>query len=219
MITLNRWDVTPQDAIQIQEMLRHLVITNDDFAPIHAIAGADCSFLREENVIRATVVVYSYPDLQVQEDTLIECQTTFPYIPGLLSFREAPAIIQAYSELRFPPDLLLCDGHGLAHPRRFGLASHLGVILNLPSIGIAKSRLIGAHTPVADERGAWQSLLDGNEIIGAVLRTQPGVKPIYISIGHRISLKTAIQIVLQATLKFRLPEPCRQAHRLAINTL
>ena len=219
MITFDHWDVLPQEAIQIQETLRHLVITCDDFAPIHSIAGADCSFLPEENAIRAAVVVYSYPDLQVQEHSLIKCQTTFPYIPGLLSFREAPAVIQAYTKLRFPPDLLLCDGHGAAHPRRFGLASHLGVILNLPSIGVAKSKLIGEHTPVADERGAWQSLLDGNEVIGAVLRTQPGIKPIYISTGHRISLKTAIQIVMRATKKFRLPEPCRQAHHLVVNTV
>ena len=145
------------------------------------------------------------------------CRTRFPYVPGLLSFREAPAALAALGQLKTSPDILLCDGHGLAHPRRFGLACHLGLLSGLPSIGVAKSLLTGEHAPPAQERGAWTPLLDGGEVIGAALRTRPGAKPVYVSIGHRISLESALQVVLRCTGRYRLPETTRQAHRLASN--
>ncbi|MCI0577396.1 MAG: deoxyribonuclease V, partial [Chloroflexi bacterium] len=141
--------------------------------------------------------------------------TTFPYIPGLLSFRETPAVLEALAQLTIRPDLLLCDGQGLAHPRRLGIACHLGLLSDIPSIGVAKSLLVGRHEPLADERGRWQPLRDRGEVVGAVLRTRAGVAPIYVSIGHRISLETALKYVMRCTPKYRLPETTRQAHRLA----
>jgi deoxyribonuclease V len=179
------------------------------------IAGVDAGFEENGAITRAAVTVSSFPELSLQETALVRRPTTFPYLPGLLSFREAPAILEALSRLGSAPDLLVCDGHGLAHPRRLGLACHLGLACNTPSIGVAKSLLVGRHQPVGEAGGDWQPLLDEEEIIGAALRTQPGVKPIYISIGHRITLETAINIVLRCTAGYRLPEPIRQAHRLA----
>jgi deoxyribonuclease V len=144
------------------------------------------------------------------------CQpTAFPYVPGLLSFRELPAVLAAIEQLRILPDLYLCDGQGLAHPRRFGLACHLGVLLDAPTIGVAKTRLIGTHAPPPAEKGGWTPLEDGGEVIGAVLRTRSGVKPVYVSIGHRVSLATSVRLTLACTSRYRLPETIRQAHRLA----
>jgi deoxyribonuclease V len=141
--------------------------------------------------------------------------TRFPYVPGYLSFREVPAILGALASLDSPPDLILCDGQGLAHPRRFGLACHLGVLTGLPTIGVAKSRLIGTHVEVPQHKGAWVPLLDDDEIIGAVLRTRDGVQPLYVSVGHRVDLSTAIDFVLRCTTRYRLPETTRWAHKLA----
>jgi deoxyribonuclease V len=141
--------------------------------------------------------------------------TRFPYVPGLLSFREIPAILEALDRLHQAPDLLLCDGQGLAHPRRFGLACHLGLLCDLPSIGVAKSRLIGRHGEPPDLQGAWVPLLDREDVIGAVVRTRQGVKPLYISIGHRISLDSAIHYTLACTTRYKLPETTRAAHHLA----
>ncbi len=142
-------------------------------------------------------------------------RTRFPYVPGYLSFREAPAVLAALAKLRTRPDLLLCDGQGRAHPRRFGLACHLGVLTGLPSIGVAKSLLLGVHGPLPEPKGSWVALKDKGEVIGAALRTRAGVKPVYVSIGHRVSLATAIDYVLRCTPRYRLPETTRLAHRLA----
>ena len=213
--SLHPWQVTTQEAIAIQESLRHLVIREDRFAPLQTVAGVDVGFEAGGTITRAAVVVLRYPDLVPVETSVFRCPTTFPYVPGLLSFREAPAVLEALDSLSALPDLLMCDGQGLAHPRRVGLACHLGLCASLPSIGAAKSRLIGQHEPVGERRGDWQPLWDAEEIIGAALRTRPGARPLYISIGHRVSLETAIQLVLSCTLAYRLPEPARQAHRLA----
>jgi deoxyribonuclease V len=153
--------------------------------------------------------------METVETALVRHPTSFPYVPGLLSFREAPAILAALSGLKTPPDLLMCDGQGIAHPRRLGIASHLGVLADLPSIGVAKSILVGRHAPLDDHPGAWQPLINRGEVIGAALRTRQGVKPVYVSVGHRLSLETAIELVLRCTSKYRLPEPTRQAHHLA----
>jgi deoxyribonuclease V len=196
---LHPWDVTPGEAIAIQEKLRHSVIRTDDLGEVRSVAGVDVGF----------------PELVVYETSVIRRPTSFPYVPGLLSFREAPAVLQALEQLGELPDLLLCDGQGLAHPRRFGIACHLGVLTGLPSIGVAKSILVGKHAPLEPVRGAWQPLLDRGEQVGAALCTRPEVRPVYISIGHRVSLETAVEYVLRCVTKYRLPETTRQAHHLA----
>ena len=209
------WDVTPKEAIAIQQHLREYVELEDRLGSIRHVAGVDVGFEENNTVTRAAVVVLTFPGLEPVDQTLIRCPTTFPYVPGLLSFREAPAVLEALDALRIRPDLLLCDGQGIAHPRRFGIACHLGVLADLPSIGVAKSRLTGTHDEPGPEKGDWTPLMDGDERIGAVLRTRRNVKPLYISTGHRVSLGTAIRLVLACTPRYRLPETTRRAHNLA----
>jgi len=212
---MHRWPKTVAVARSIQESLRHEVIKKDVLTKPQRVAGVDVGFEQGGTVTRAAVAVLDFPDLTLREHAIVRRRTRFPYVPGYLSFREAPAILAALKKLREKPDLLLCDGQGLAHPRRFGLACHLGVLADIPSIGVAKSRLIGDHGRLLESKGAWAPLLIDGERIGAVLRTRSGVHPLYISIGHRISLRTAIKYVLLCTTKYRLPETTRHAHRLA----
>ncbi|MES9992553.1 MAG: deoxyribonuclease V [Candidatus Thiodiazotropha sp.] len=209
------WNLTPSEAVALQNSLKDQVIDHDGFSTIGRIAGVDVGFEAQGTITRAAVSVLSYPELKPQESSVVRLPTTFPYIPGLLSFREIPAILQALSALRQDPDIFLCDGQGLAHPRRFGLACHLGVYTGKPAVGVAKTRLIGTHGEVPEKKGGWVALIDKGETIGAVLRTRNKVKPLYISIGHMISLQTAIDLVLAATTRYRLPETTRSAHRLA----
>ncbi len=213
------WDVTPREAIAIQQALRDQVILEDQLGPLHRVGGVDVGFEEGGKITRAAVAVLSLPGLQLLETAISRRPTSFPYVPGLLSFRETPAVLDALSQLKTLPDLLMCDGHGLAHPRRFGIASHLGLLCDLPSIGVAKSLLVGQHAPVGEGRGDWEPLQmeeDGDRlVIGAALRTRPGTKPVYVSIGHRISLERAIAITLSCVGKYRLPEPARMAHHLA----
>jgi deoxyribonuclease V len=199
----------------IQERLRPAVVTEDDLGPVRHVAGVDVGFLQGNAVARAAVVVLSFPDLQPVEQAVAQRPAAFPYVPGLLSFREAPAALAALAQLATRPDLLLCDGQGLAHPRRFGLACHIGLLSDFPAIGVAKTRLVGQHEPLPSSRGSWRPLTDDGEVIGAVLRTRDGVKPLYVSIGHRISLESAVEIVLACAPRYRLPETTRRAHRLA----
>ncbi|APZ44440.1 endonuclease V [Acidihalobacter ferrooxydans] len=210
------WNVAPAEARAIQERLRVRVETVDRFdGPIRTLAGVDVGFEDGGTVTRAAVVVLDSTTLQPLERVLARRATQFPYVPGLLSFREIPAVLDALAQLRMTPDLLLCDGQGIAHPRRLGIAAHLGVLLDRPSVGVAKSRLIGTHADVPDRRGAWVPLHDGEERIGAVLRTRLGVKPIYVSSGHRVALETAVEQVMRAVTRYRLPETTRQADSLA----
>jgi deoxyribonuclease V len=209
------WDVTPAQARAIQLEGHTRVVAQDRLGEVRRVAGVDVGFEAGGAVTRAAVVVLDFPSLRLVESAVVRLPTRFPYVPGLLSFRETPAVLEALARLAEPPDLLLCDGQGLAHPRRFGLACHLGVLADLPSIGVAKSRLIGTHGSLPEPKGAWVPLLDGEETIGAVLRTRSGIAPLYVSIGHRISLPTAIRWVLACTTRYRLPETTRQAHRLA----
>ncbi len=211
----HRWPNTSDEAIAIQQQLCTAVIKHDQLGPVHHVAGVDVGFESEGTITRAAVVVLSLPDLQLRDQALARRPTSFPYIPGLLSFRETPAVLDALEQLQVMPDLLLCDGQGIAHPRRFGIACHLGVLTDIPAIGVAKSLLVGTHADVPNERAAWQPLLHRGEVIGAAVRTRVGVRPVYVSIGHRVSLATAIQYVLQCTLKYRLPETTRLAHKLA----
>jgi len=208
-----RWPVSPTEARQLQERLRGRVVNKDKLGVVHEVAGVDAHYCAGN--VWAAVVVVSLPNLATVGSTLVHRQLTFPYVPGLLSIREAPAIIAALDRLSVRPDLLLVDGQGLAHPRRFGLACHLGVLTDIPTIGVAKSRLVGTYEEPNIERGAWSPLTDRGETIGAVLRTKSAVQPVFVSVGHRISLQTAIDVVLRCTGHFRLPEPIRAADRLS----
>ncbi|BAU12584.1 endonuclease V [Leptolyngbya sp. NIES-3755] len=203
------------EALVIQQDLRQEVITQDQFGAVNYVAGVDVGFEEDGAITRAAIAVLNYPELQLCESAIARRPTTFPYIPGFLSFREVPAVLDALEQLKITPDLLLCDGQGLAHPRRFGIACHLGILTNLPAIGVAKSRLIGTYSEVPDERGAWVPLLHKEDRIGAVLRTRIKTNPLYISSGHRISLESAIAYVMGCTTKYRLPETTRHAHKLA----
>ena len=209
------WKVTPQEAIAIQERMRHLVERTDRLPQIHRIAGVDVCFDEHSQIAHAAIAVFSFPDLKLIDKSVAQRTVAFPYIPGLFAFRELPAVLDALARLRKSPDIIICDGHGIAHPRRFGMASHLGVLLDQPTIGVGKSLLVGHHIELPHERGSWVPLEDGNEVIGAVLRTQAGIKPVYVSVGHRISLQTAVRLVLACTPRYRLPETTREAHKLA----
>ncbi len=209
------WRNQAAAARALQEQLRHQVIRHDELGPVRRVAGLDVGFEAGGTLTRAAVVVLSFPELQPLDQAVARQPTTFPYIPGLLSFREVPALLAALAALSVPPDLLLCDGQGLAHPRRCGLACHLGVLTGLPSIGVAKSRLIGSPDPLGPNKGDYAWLWDQGEIIGAVVRTRRSVQPLYVSLGHKISLDTAIHFVLACTTRYRLPETTRLAHHLA----
>jgi deoxyribonuclease V len=213
--TNETWPTTPKEARVVQEDLRHKVIRENRFSDIATVAGVDVGFEDKGKITRAAVAVLDFPSLEFKESAIARQKTRFPYIPGFLSFREVPAILEAMGKLKQPPNLVLCDGQGLAHPRRFGLACHLGVVTGLPTIGVAKSRLTGTHNSVPEEKGPWVPLWDKEEIIGAVVRTRSRVSPLYISIGHRIDLETAIDFVLRCTTRYRLPETTRWAHKLA----
>lgn len=209
------WDVTPAQARRIQKSLRERVVREDCGGEIHRVAGVDVGFPDRGRITRAAVAVLGYPDLEPVECAVVERRTTFPYVPGLLSFREVPAALEALALLDRLPDLLLCDGQGLAHPRRFGMACHLGLASGIPSVGVAKSRLIGSHGPVPETRGGRVPLMDRGEQIGVVLRTRSGVRPLFVSIGHCVSLDTAVARVLACTPRYRLPETTRWADRIA----
>jgi deoxyribonuclease V len=213
--TVHSWPSDVASARAVQESLRGQVIREDALGTVHYVAGVDVGFEDNGRITRAAVALLEYPALTLRDKALSRSPTRFPYIPGYLSFRELPAVLQALEQLKVTPDLLLCDGQGLAHPRRFGLACHLGVLTDLPSIGVAKSRLTGVHDDPPREKGQWVPLTDKGEIIGAVVCTRNNVSPVYVSQGHRISLPTAIDYVLGCTTRFRLPETTRWAHRLA----
>ncbi len=224
----HKWDIAIADARKIQEQLRAKWIGVDRFGEIRTVAGLDAAFvltgsqafaasrnrwtaLREANRAIAAVVLYKYPEMQELQRAHAEVRLQFPYVPGFLSFREIPALLAALGELRQMPDLMFCDGQGYAHPRRMGLATHLGIVLDRPTIGCAKSILIGKHEPVGNEKGEWAALMDDEERIGAALRTRAGVRPMYVSQGHRISLGTALRLTLSVCDGPRIPCPTRDA--------
>ncbi|MGI9458150.1 MAG: deoxyribonuclease V [Aeoliella sp.] len=207
------WNVTTAKARAIQERLRSRVSRRRFRGRVQHVAGVDISV--KNNRAIAAIVVLEFPSLEIVDVALAEQPVPFPYVPGLLSFREIPSILLAAKKLKLDPDLLLIDGQGIAHPRRFGLASHLGVLLNKPTIGCAKSRFIGTHDEPHENAGYYTDLLDGEELIGAVLRTRTNVKPLYISVGHQLDLPTALDLVLECCAGYRLPEPTRLAHQAA----
>ena len=229
---LHPWSLSPRQAAAIQARLAPRIIASGDPTGVRLVAAADIAFIGPQSahpeqlearsassvskgLARAAVVVLSYPDLHLVEHHVLEAPVTFPYIPGLLAFREVPLLTLAFERLEHTPDLVLVDGHGYSHPRRFGIASHLGLLLDLPTIGVAKSRLTGEHAPPGPAAGDTAELRDGPELIGLVLRTRDAVAPVYVSVGHRISLQAAAAWTLRLCRGYRLPEPIRLADKLS----
>jgi deoxyribonuclease V len=213
LIELHPWNLSPSEAREVQGALASGVERTDDLGEVRRVCGVDVGF--KGGTVRAACVVLSFPDLEPLESLCLESPVAFPYVPGLLSFREIPPLVPVLKSLAVEPDLLIADGQGIAHPRRLGLASHLGLLLDKPVIGCAKSRLLGAFREPGFSRGDYEHLFDGEEIIGAVLRTKDKVKPLFVSIGHKVSLESSIDFILGCTRGHRLPEPIRFAHRLA----
>jgi len=211
----HRWTLAPRDAIALQKRIADRVVREDDFGDVARVAGVDVGFEENGRVARAAVALLAFPSLEPLAWAGAREPTRFPYVPGLLSFREIPVVRAALKKLRYRPDLVLVDGQGLAHPRRLGIACHLGLVTGLPTIGVAKSLLVGEHRMPAKRRGAWTPLVHRGETVGAALRTREGVAPVYVSIGHRVSLESAVRFVLACGSGYRLPETTRWAHRLA----
>ena len=206
-----RWDISPRKAIRRQQVWRERVETQDRFGTLQYVAGADLAFDPQTNLAFAGVIVYRLPELVEVERRMARRKLRFPYVPGLLSFRECPILLAAFARLRLTPDVILVDGHGRAHPRRFGIACHLGLLLDTPTIGCAKSVLVGEAAEPGARAGCTAALVDKGEQVGVVLRTRDQVKPIYVSIGHRVSLDTAVHIVGLCLDGFRIPKPTREA--------
>lgn len=212
---LHTWQLGIAEAVETQRRLAPRVLREGGIVKPRYIAGVDVSVSRSKGAATGAVVVLEYPGLRLAEFSAIYGEVYFPYVPGLLSFREAPIVLRAYQALETTPDLILVDGQGIAHPRRIGLASHLGLFLDTPTVGCAKSRLCGSHETPGVEPGEYAELVDNHEIIGVALRTKAGTKPVYVSVGHRIDLPTAVHWVLECCKGYRLPEPLRLAHQAA----
>lgn len=218
-VPLHEWNLEVADAIALQHELAQRIVLQDDerLKAVHFVAGVDMAINEEHNAARAAVVLLSYPDMQIIEKHVYEEPIRMPYVPGLLSFREAPSVIGAFDKLRQKPDLVMVDGQGIAHPRRLGIGAHVGLWLNIPTIGCAKSILVGHYDKdaLSEEGGNWVPLIHKKETIGAVVRTRTRVNPMFISPGHLISLETSIKFVLASGKGYRLPEPTRQADKLS----
>ncbi|RME25795.1 MAG: deoxyribonuclease V [Deltaproteobacteria bacterium] len=212
---LHRWDVTIERALEIQKDLAKRILLRPLPQRIELVAGADMCYDRERELFVAAVVVLSFPQMGVVEEAWSVRDASFPYVPGLLSFREAPALVDAFEKLRNRPDVLMLDGQGLAHPRRLGLACHVGLLFGMPSVGCAKSRLVGTAREPGLRRGCKTLLYDKGEKVGVVLRTRDGVRPVYVSPGHLADLGTSARLVLRCSKGYRLPEPTRLADILA----
>lgn len=215
----HRWDLTPHEAAELQLELRSRIRRRSGSSPIRTVAGADISLApvgrdtggQREAIAYAGVIVYRFPSLVEIERRSAVRRVTFPYVPGLLAFREGPPLLEVFRKLRARPDLLLFDAHGYSHPRRFGLACHLSLVLDTPGIGVAKSLLVGRFEPPSQDAGAWSPLVDRGETIGAVVRTRARVQPVYVSVGHRMDLQKAVELVLACCDGYRIPRPTREA--------
>lgn len=212
---LHPWDLAPAEARVLQQELAAQVVLQPLPEKFGVLGAADIAYVRSTNQLVAVMLTFQWPGLSLLESSRVVSPIAFPYIPGLLSFREAPAVMEAHRKLRHPPEVLLCDGQGIAHPRRFGLASHLGLCLNLPTIGCAKSRLCGEHEPFELHRGDAVPLRFRNEAVGWVFCSRDGVRPLYISPGHLSDLETSKELIRRCLGRYRIPEPLRQAHHLA----
>jgi deoxyribonuclease V len=215
---INEWNLTPSEAVELQKQLRDRVKLEPLQKEVRTVAGADISFNKFSDIIYAGIVVLSLPSLKVVEEVGIISETSFPYVPGLLSFRESPAVLEAWSRLRVEPDAMMFDGQGIAHPRRFGIASHVGLFIEKSTFGCAKSVLVGKYETPPPEKGSWTPLIDKGETVGAALRTKNNVQPIFVSPGHLIDLQSAIDLTLACDGGYRQPEPTRRAH-LLVNAL
>ena len=215
---LHEWSLTPREAVELQKRLREKVQIRPVKKKIETVAGADISFNKYDPVLYAGIVVLRLPSLEVVEDVGVVGEAKFPYVPGLLSFRETPSVLEAWARLKTEPDAVMFDGQGLAHPRRVGIASHAGLLMNRPTLGCAKSVLVGRYEEPAPERGSWTPLVDKGETVGAALRTKNRVQPIYVSPGHLIDLEGAVRLTLECDGGYRQPEPTRRAH-LLVNAL
>lgn len=213
------WSLSELEALELQHELATHVERLDRFGDIRTIAGVDVAYDKHSDRLIAAVVVLDATSLKPIEQATAEDLVQFPYMPGLFSFRELPPISKALQQLQHTPDLIVCDGQGIAHPRRFGLACHIGVLFDIPTIGCGKTRLLGVHSEVEIERGSRAYLVDNGETVGCALRTQDSIKPVYVSIGHRISLPTACEWVLRLCAKNRLPETTRHADQLVRKSL
>ena len=215
---LHPWPATVGEAEAVQARLRPLLdLTSPGPQTVRTVAGLDVAYTEER--LAAAAVILDAETLEVIEEATVVDRPGFPYVPGLFAFRELPALVDALRKLRITPDLLVCDGHGLAHPKRFGLACHLGVLTGLPSIGVGKTRLVGTYDEPDGARGAWSPISDDGEIVGRALRTQTGVRPVFVSVGHRADLDTACAVTLRLAPHYRLPETTRQADHLSRETL
>lgn len=212
MTVRHPWNVTPKEAIALQRELATQIRCEDDFGPVRTIAGVDVSMDRFATDGFAAIVVLSVPDLEVVEVSGVRMPIPMPYVPGLLSFREVPLVMRAWEGLKTKPDLLMVDGHGIAHPRRIGIASHVGLLLDRPSIGCGKTILVGRYGELGDTRGSTAPLVDHGEVVGEAVRTKNRVNPVFVSCGHRVSLASAVRWVLECARGYRLPEPTRRAH-------
>lgn len=210
-----KWPTSAQEAVAIQHDLRHRVSLSYSGLPPQTIAGIDVGYDKEQKVSRCAIVVLSYPELVELHSVTHFKATPFPYVPGLLSFREAPVIMESLALLSYMPDILMIDGHGIAHPRRLGIAAHIGVLTDCPAIGVAKKRLCGAYTQPDIEKGSASPLMDGDTKIGTVLRSRKNVKPVFVSPGHKMDHENAINIVKSCLTRYRLPEPTRLADKLS----
>ena len=215
---LHDWRLTPREAVELQKELRARVRVAPLKRRVETVAGADVSFNKFDPTMYTGIVVLRLPSLEVVEEVGVVSETKFPYVPGLLSFRETPSVLEAWARLRTEPDAVMFDGQGIAHPRRVGIASHVGLLINRPTFGCAKSVLVGKHEEPGAERGAWSPLVDKGETIGAALRTKKRTQPIYVSPGHLIDLAGAIDLTLKCGGGYRQPEPTRRAH-LLVNAL
>jgi deoxyribonuclease V len=211
---LHPWDVTPKEAARIQAELRGALVHEDALDPPRLVAGADIALDKREKLGFGGVVVHALPTLEEVERATAVVPLTFPYVPGLLAFREAPVLLEVFAKLRSEPDVAVFDAHGLAHPRRMGLACHMGLLLDRPTIGCAKSVLVGEYDMPPPEAGTWTPLVHEGETVGAAVRTRDRVKPVFVSTGHRISLETAIEVMLACRDGTRIPKPTREADRL-----
>ena len=211
-----RWDLS--EATALQRRMRERVETGDRLGPIRIVAGADVSYNRRDPTLHAAVVALDAATLEPLDAAAVVRRAEFPYLPGYLSFREAPAVLDAFSRLGRRPDVLMVDGHGLAHPRGFGLACHLGLILDLPTVGVAKSILVGEAREPGRRRGCSTRLVHRGRAVGRAVRTRDGIRPVYVSVGHRLSLSTAVRLALSCSGRYRVPEPTRRAH-LEVNAL
>ncbi|HEY0005034.1 MAG TPA: deoxyribonuclease V [Pyrinomonadaceae bacterium] len=215
---LHDWTMTPREAVELQKSLRERVRLRPLEKTVETVAGADISFNKFSETVYAGLVVIRLPSLEVVEEVGVVSQTRFPYVPGLLSFRESPSVLEAWSKLKIEPDAVMFDGQGIAHPRRVGIASHVGLLIERPTLGCAKSVLVGKYQEPPLERGGWTELVDKGEVVGAALRTKNSVQPIFVSPGHLIDLAGAIELTLLCDGGYRQPDPTRRAH-LLVNAL